>query len=68
MQPVSLALYLIGGLAQTFRPPFAKPVEGVRETLGGIPSLTFRSGLDLAAFAIVALGVVLFSGVGGGAW
>lgn len=68
MQPVSLALYIVGGLAQTFRPPFSKPVEGALDALGGLPSLTFRWGLDLAAFAMVALGVVLFTGVGGGAW
>ena len=68
VQPVSLALYLVGGLAQTFRPPFSMPVRGALDGLGGLPALTFRFGLDLAAFAMVAFGVVLFTGVGGGAW
>jgi len=65
---VSLALYIVGGLAQTFRPPFTKPLEGALDALGGFPSLAFRWGLDLAAFAMAALGVVLFTGAGGGAW
>jgi len=68
VQPVSLALYIVGGLAQTFRPPFTKPLEGALDALGGFPSLAFRWGLDLAAFAMAALGVVLFTGAGGGAW
>jgi NADH-quinone oxidoreductase subunit H len=68
VQPVSLALYIVGGLAQTFRPPFTKPLEGTFDALGGLPSLAFRWGLDLAAFAMAALGVVLFTGAGGGAW
>jgi NADH-quinone oxidoreductase subunit H len=68
VQPVSLALYVVGGLAQTFRPPFTKPIEGAFDALGGLPSLAFRWGLDLAAFAMVAFGVVLFTGAGGGAW
>jgi NADH-quinone oxidoreductase subunit J len=68
MQPVSLVLYIVGGLAQTFRSPFTKPLEGAFDALGGLPSLAFRWGLDLAAFAMAALGVLLFTGAGGGAW
>ena len=68
IQPVSLALYVVGGLAQTFRPPFTKPLEGAFDALGGLASLAFRWGLDLAAFAMAALGVVLFTGTSGGAW
>ncbi len=33
MLPVSLALYIVAGLAQTFRPPFTKPIEGAFDAL-----------------------------------
>lgn len=68
VQPISLVMYLIGGLAQTFRSPFSRPVRGALAVLGGLPSLALQWGLDLAVFAMIALGVVLFTGVGGGAW
>jgi len=68
IQPVSLVLYFLGGLAQTFRPPFSMPLRGATDALGGLPLLCFRFGLDMAVFAMVALGVVLFTGVGGGPW
>jgi len=68
VQPVSFVLYFLGGLAQTFRPPFTMPLRGATDALGGLPLLCFRFGLDMAVFAMVALGVVLFTGVGGGPW
>lgn len=68
MQPISLVLYVAGALAQTFRPPFALPLQGAFENLGAVPAIAFRFGLDLAVFTTIALGVVLFTGVGGGVW
>ncbi|GAC1544000.1 MAG: hypothetical protein NVS3B16_11270 [Vulcanimicrobiaceae bacterium] len=68
VQPISLALYIAGGLAQTFRAPFALPLADSFESLRGLPAIAFRFGLDLAVFTMMALGIVLFTGVGGGPW
>jgi NADH-quinone oxidoreductase subunit H len=65
-QPGSLALYALGALAQSFRPPFDAPLAGTFDALGGVPRLAFRWGLDLLVFTVAAYGAVLFFGAGGG--
>lgn len=65
-QPGSFILYFAGSLAQSFRHPFSEPLGagagGALDDLGGAPLLCARWALDLLAFAVAFMGVVLFFG------
>ena len=67
-QPGSFVLYFIGSLAQSFRHPFSEPIGGKPANGGaltgleGVPLLFAHWALDLLAFAVTFMGVVLFFG------
>ena len=68
IQPISFLLYFAGALAQSLRHPFSQPLGDAQQSggalgaLGGAPRVIMRIALDLLAFAVAAMGVVLFFG------
>ena len=73
LQPIGFALYLVTGLMQAYRPPFAEPFSelidgGVLGVIGGWQALLWRVALAALLFEVAAMGAVLYLGGWLGPW
>ena len=73
LQPLGFALYLVTGLMQAYRAPFAEPFAnavqgGVLGVVGGWKALFWRLSLAGLLFVVAAMGVVLYLGGWHGPW
>jgi NADH-quinone oxidoreductase subunit H len=73
LQPIGFALYIVTGLMQSYRAPFAEPFSskinhGILSVSGGWMALTWRIALSGVLFAIAAMGVILYLGGWHGPW
>ncbi len=73
LQPIGFALYIVTGLMQSYRAPFAEPFSskinhGILSVSGGWMALVWRIALSGVLFAIAAMGVILYLGGWHGPW
>ncbi len=73
LQPLGFALYVVGGLMQSYRRPFLEPFAdgiggGILGVAAGWPALLWRVALSGVLFLVAAMGAILFLGGWSGPW
>lgn len=73
LQPLGFAIYIVTGLMQAYRAPFAEPFSsliehGIISVSGGWMAIVWRVALSGVLFVVAAMGVVLFLGGWYGPW
>lgn len=73
LQPLGFALYIVTGLMQAYRAPFAEPFSskinhGIISVSGGWMALVWRITLSGILFVVAAMGTILYLGGWYGPW